>query len=93
MNFNKTYALFCGICSLTIFITYFVNYYDVYESYTSELQYLVIGVSTLAFLGSLVVLFKKAKILFSKSYIYTTIVLLIISLLAMWFNQFLYVRI
>ncbi|MFD0962455.1 hypothetical protein [Pseudofulvibacter geojedonensis] len=93
MNFNKLLALCCGICALTIFVTYFVNYYEALESFSSELQLTVIGVSTLGFLGFLGVLIWKIKEVFSKGYIYTTIILSIISGLSMWLNYFLYVRI
>ena len=93
MNFNKLYAIFCGLSALTIFTTYIFVYYKNLEKFTSELQYVVIAISTLAFICSLVVLVKKAKLLFSKDYMYTTIILILISILAMWYNQFLFVRI
>ena len=93
MNFNKLYAIFCGLSALTIFTTYIFVYYKNLEKFTSELQYVVIAISTLAFICSLVVLVKKAKLLFSKDYMYTTIILIFISILAMWYNQFLFVRI
>ena len=93
MNFNKLYALCCGLSALTIFVTYIFVYYEALNSFTESLQYSVIGISVLAFFCSLVVLFRKGKELFSKNYIYTTIILLIISLLAMWYNQYLFVRI
>jgi len=93
MNFNKLYAICCGLSALTIFTTYIFVYYESLEDFTTELQYGVIGVSVFAFICSIVVLVKKAKLLFSKEYMYTTIILLLISLLAMWYNQFLYVRI
>lgn len=93
MNFNKLYALCCGLSALTIFVTYIFVYYEALNSFTESLQYSVIGISVLAFFCSLVVLFRKSKELFSKNYIYTTIILLIISLLAMWYNQYLFVRI
>jgi|GEM_PF-3365936 len=93
MNFNKLYAICCALSALTIFTTYIFVYYESLENFTTQLQYVVIGVSVLAFSCSLVVLVKKAKLLFSKEYIYTTIILILISLLAMWYNQFLFVRI
>lgn len=93
MNFNKLYALFCGLSALTILITYIFVYYDAVESFTAQLQRIVIGVSVLAFICSLIVLVKKFKLLFSKEYIFTTIILILISILAMWYNQFLFVRI
>jgi hypothetical protein len=93
MNFNKLYAIFCGLSALTIFTTYIFVYYKNLEKFTSELQYAVIAISTIAFICSLVVLIKKVQLLFSKEYIYTTIILILISLAAMWYNQFLIVRI
>lgn len=93
MNFNKLYALFCGLSAITIFTTYIFVYYEALNRFTENLQYAVIGVSVLSFLCSLVVLLKNTKELFSKNYIYTTIILLLISLLAMWYNQYLFVRI
>ena len=93
MNFNKLLALCCGICSLTIFVTYFVNYYEALESFSSNLQLTVIGVSFLGFLGFIAVLIWKAKELFTKGFVYTTIILSIITGLSMWLNYFLYVRI
>lgn len=93
MNFNKLLALCCGICALTIFITYFVNYYEALENFSSELQLTVIGISSLGCLGFISVLIWKAKEIFSKGFIYTTIILSIITGLSMWLNYFLYVRI
>jgi len=93
MNFNKLYAIFCGLSALTIFTTYIFVYYKNLEKFTTELQYTVIAISTIAFICSLVVLVKKAKLLFSKDYMYTTIILLLISLLSVWYNQYLFVRI
>jgi len=93
MNFNKLYAICCGLSALTIFTTYIFVYYEALENFTIKLQYAVIGVSVLAFICSIVVLVKKVKLLFSKDYIYTTIILILISLLAMWYNQFLFMRI
>ena len=93
MNFNKLYAFCCGLSALTIFTTYIFVYYKNLEEFTSELQYAVIGISVLAFMCSIVVLIKKSKLLFSKEYMYTTIILILISLLSMWYNQFLFVRI
>lgn len=93
MNFNKLYALCCGISALTIFATYIFVYYEALDKFTNELQYVVISVSVLGFVTSLYVLITKAKELFSQEYRYTTIILLLISLLAMWYNQYLFVRI
>lgn len=93
MNFNKLYAICCGFSALTIFVTYIYVYYEALENFTANLQYALIGVSVLGFICSLLVLVKKASLLFSKEYIYTTIILILISILAMWYNQFLYVRI
>lgn len=93
MNFNKLLALFCGICSLTIFVTYFINYYEALEQFSSSIQRVVIGISCIGALGFIGVLIWKAKELFTKNYIYTTIILTIIAVLAMWLNYFLYVRI
>ena len=93
MNFNKLYAICCGLSALTILITYIFVYYKNLEKFTSELQYAVIAISTIAFICSLIVLVKKAKLLFSKEYKYTTIILILISILSMWYNQFLFVRI
>lgn len=90
MNFNKQYALFCGLTSITLLVMYFANYYDFLELLSTKIQLIIISFSVLSFVLSLVVLFKKHKELFSKDYIYTSIILTIISLLSMWFNQFLY---
>jgi len=93
MNFNKLYAICCALSALTIFTTYIFVYYESLENFTKQLQYVVIGISVLAFICSIMVLVKKAKLLFSKDYMYTTIILILISILAMWYNQFLFVRI
>ena len=93
MNFNKLYAVCCGLSALTIFTTYIFVYYKNLDKFTNELQYTVIGISVIAFICSIFVLIKKAKLLFSKDYIYTTIILIFISMLAMWYNQYLFVRI
>jgi len=93
MNFNKLYAICCALSALTIFTTYIFVYYKSLENFTAQLQYAVIGVSVLAFICSIIVLIKKVKLLFSKEYMYTTTILILISLLAMWYNQFLFVRI
>ena len=93
MNFNKLLAACCGICAITIFVFYFVNYYEVLESFTENLQRLVIGISVIGGIGFLTVLLIKFKQVFSKAYIITTIILLLIAIMSMWFNYFLYVRI
>lgn len=93
MNFNKLYAFLCGVSTLTIFTTYFYVYYKNLENFTSEIQNGIILISSIAFLVSLIVLVKKYKLLFSKEYIYTSTILILISLLAMWYNYFLYCRI
>jgi hypothetical protein len=93
MNFNKFYAALCGISTLTIFITYFFVYYKNLENFTPNLQYIVILVSSIAYVMSLFVLVVKFKLLFSKDYLYTTIILILISILAMWYNQFLFFKI
>lgn len=93
MNFNKLLALCCGICSLTIFVTYFVHYYKALDRFSSDLQLTIIVVSTIGCLGFIGVLLWKIKALFSKAYVYTTIILSIITGLSMWLNYFLYVRI
>lgn len=93
MNFNKLYALCCGISALTIFITYIFVYYEALENFTVKLQYAVITISIIGFLGALVMLVTKRKELFDKNYRYTTIILLLIALLSMWYNQYLFVRI
>ncbi len=93
MNFNKSYALCCGISALTIFVTYIFVYYEALESFTNKLQYTVILVSIIGFIASLYVVIVKRKELFSKDFRYTTIILLLISLLAMWYNQYLFTRI
>jgi hypothetical protein len=93
MNFNKLYAFLCGLSTLPIFTTYFYVYYKKLEHFTSEIQKGIILISSIAFLASLIVLVKKYKLLFSKEYIYTSIILILISLLAMWYNYFLYCRI
>lgn len=93
MNFNKLYALCCGISALTIFATYIFVYYEALEKFTHTLQYFIISISTLGFMGSLYILVIKRKELFSKDYRYTTIILILISLLAMWYNQYLFKRI
>ena len=90
MNFNKLYAICCGLSALTIFITYIFVYYKNLEGFTSNLQYVVLAISTAAFIASLAVLAKNAKLLFSKDYIYTTVILIFISLLSMWYNQYLF---
>lgn len=90
MNFNKQYALFCGLTSITLLVMYFANYYDFLELLSTNIQLVIISFSVLAFVLSLVVLIKKNKELFSKNFRYTTIILSIISILSMWFNQFLY---
>lgn len=93
MNFNKLYALCCGISALTIFATYIFVYYEALDKFTNTLQYTVIVISMLGFIASLYILVTKAKELFSKDYRYTTIILILISLLAMWYNQYLFIRI
>jgi len=93
MNFNKLYAICCGLSALTIFTTYIFVYYESLENFTTNLKYVVISVSMIAFVCSLIVLVRKSRLLFSKDYIYTTIILILISILAMWYNQFLFVRI
>ena len=90
MNFNKQYALFCGFTTITLLVMYFANYYDFLDLLSTDLQLILIGFSVIAFILSLFVLIKKYKELFSKDFRYTTIILTIISLLSMWFNQFLY---
>ncbi|MGB1269648.1 MAG: hypothetical protein ACPG45_07900 [Flavobacteriaceae bacterium] len=93
MNFNKLYALCCAISALTIFVTYIFVYYEALENFTNKLQYTVIFVSLIGFIASLYVLISKRKELFGKEFRYTTIILLLISLLAMWYNQYLFTRI
>lgn len=93
MNFNKLYALCCGISALTIFATYIFVYYEALDKFTNTLQYAVIVISVLGFITSLYILVTKAKELFGKDYRYTTIILMLISLLAMWYNQYLFIRI
>ena len=93
MNFNKLYALCCGISALTIFATYIFVYYEALDKFTNTLQYTVIVISMLGFIASLYILVTKAKELLSKDYRYTTIILILISLLAMWYNQYLFIRI
>ncbi|MGB0973372.1 MAG: hypothetical protein ACPGU9_00115 [Flavobacteriaceae bacterium] len=93
MNFNKFYAICCGMTALTIFATYFFVYYDALEKFTATLQYSVIFISVLGFIMSIYVLISQRKVLFSKEYRYTTLILLLISFLAMWYNQYLFVRI
>ncbi len=92
MNFNKLYAALCGLSSITIFITYLFVYFNDLESYTELLKQIVLSISSLAFVASFVVLCIKFKMLFSKDYIYTTIILIFISCLSMWYNQFLFFR-
>ena len=93
MNFNKYLACCCGLCASTIFITYFVNYYGVLESFTENIQRLVIGISSIGAIIFSLILILKHKSLFSKQYIYTTIILSLITLLSMWLNFSLYTRI
>jgi hypothetical protein len=93
MNFNKLYAFLCGVSTITIFVTYFYVNYKNLDKFTSEIQKGIILISSIAFLVSLIVLVKKYKLLFSKEYIYTSTILILISLLAMWYNYFLYCRI
>jgi hypothetical protein len=93
MNFNKLYALCCGISALTIFVTYIFVYYDALEKFTNNLQYIVILISVFGFIASLSILLTKRKELFSKDYRYTTIILILISLLSLWYDQYLFVRI
>lgn len=93
MNFNKLFALCCGISALTIFATYIFVYYEALEKFTNTLQYCVISSSTLGFVASLFILVNKRKELFNKDYRYTTIILILISLLAMWYNHYLFTRI
>ena len=81
MNFNKLYALCCGISALTIFATYIFVYYEALDKFTNTLQYTVIVISILGFVASLYILASKAKELFGKDYRYTTIILILISLL------------
>ncbi len=90
MNFNKLYAALCGVSSITIFTTYFFVYFDDLDSFTTFLKQIVLTISSVGFVASLVVLCLKFKMLFSKDYIYTTVILILISILAMWYNQFLY---
>ncbi len=92
MNFNKLYAALCGLSSITILITYLFVYFNDLESYTELLKQIVLSISSLAFVASFVVLCIKFKMLFSKDYIYTTIILIFISCLSMWYNQFLFFR-
>lgn len=93
MNFNKLYALCCGFSALTIFATYIFVYYEALENFTKNLQYTVITISVIGFIASLYILATKFRELFSEDFRYTTIILLLISLLAMWYNQYLFVRI
>ena len=93
MRFNKLYAWCCGITTITILFTYFFNYYEALAYYSETIQLVIISISVLAFIASLGVLFSKFKLLFSKEYFITTIILLIISLLAVWFDYFLYTKI
>ena len=79
--------------ALTIFATYIFVYYEALDKFTYTLQYTVIVISILGFIASLYILVTKAKELFSKDYRYTTIILILISLLAMWYNQYLFIRI
>ena len=90
MNFNKQYALFCGLTTITLLVMYFANYYDFLAMLTTKIQLGLIVFSVIVFILSLIVLIKNFRLLFSKDYRYTTIILSIISLLSMWFNQFLY---
>ncbi len=93
MDFNKLYATFCGISSITIFALYFAKYYAVLSHFSGNLQRIVIGISTLGFLSAMFWMLKNAKELWSKNYRYTTLILTLIAVLSMWFNWFLYTHI
>ncbi len=93
MNFNKLYATFCGISSITIFAMYFTKYYDVLSHFSATLQRVVIGVSVLGFIAAIFWLVKNGKELLSKNYVYTTLILSFIASISMWFNWFLYTHI